>query len=86
MTKKLRQKFKYLENEKNFYDEIKSIFHHFYKAFIEANKKNFFLEGVSPTLSHHNVLFYFLTLLSSNLFESITKKFEKELHLVLYDL
>ena len=29
MTKKSRQKFKYLENEKSFYGEIKSIFHYF---------------------------------------------------------
>ena len=30
MTKKPRQKSKYLQNEKNFRGEIKSIFHHFY--------------------------------------------------------
>ena len=36
MTKKSRQ-FKDLENRKSFSDEIKSIFHHFYRAFIEAN-------------------------------------------------
>ena len=29
MTKKSRQKRKYLENEKNFWGEIKNIFHHF---------------------------------------------------------
>ena len=29
MTKKSRQKFKYLENKKSFEDEIKNIFHHF---------------------------------------------------------
>ena len=29
MTKKWRQKLKYLENEKSFWGEIKSIFHHF---------------------------------------------------------
>ena len=29
MTKKSSQKFKYLENEKNFKDEIKNMFHHF---------------------------------------------------------
>ena len=29
MNKKLREKVKYLEDEKSFYDEIKSIFHHF---------------------------------------------------------
>ena len=34
MTKKSRQKFEYLENEKSFWDEIKSIFHHFQRAFI----------------------------------------------------
>ena len=41
MTKKSRQ-FKDLENRKSFSDEIKSIFHHFYRAFIEANKPIFF--------------------------------------------
>ena len=45
MSKKSRQKFKYLEIEKAF----KSIFHHFWRVIIEANKK-FFLEGESPTL------------------------------------
>ena len=38
MNKKPRQKFKYLENEKRFSDEIKSIFHYFQRAFIEENK------------------------------------------------
>ena len=33
MTKKSRQKLKYLKNEKRFYGEIKSIFHHFKRAF-----------------------------------------------------
>ena len=42
MTKMSRQKSKYLENEKSFQDEIKSIFHHFEKDFIEANKNKFF--------------------------------------------
>ena len=37
MTKKLRQKFKYLENKKSFWGEIKSIFHPFYRAFICQN-------------------------------------------------
>ena len=41
MTKKSRQKFQYLENKKSFKDEIKSIFKHFWRAFIEANKTNF---------------------------------------------
>ena len=49
MTEKSRQKFKYLDNEKSFQDEIKSIFHHFSRVIIEANNK-FFLEGGSPTL------------------------------------
>ena len=49
MPKKSRQKFKYLENEKSFQDEIKSIFYNFLRAIIEANKKGF-LEGESPTL------------------------------------
>ena len=38
MTKKSRQKFKYLEIEKSVWDSIKSIFHHFWRA-IERNKK-----------------------------------------------
>ena len=41
MSKNSRQKFKYLENEKSFEDKIKSIFHHFGRAIIEANKKFF---------------------------------------------
>ena len=49
MIKNSRQKFKYLEKEKSFLVEIKSIFYHFWRAFIEANKK-IFLEGESPTL------------------------------------
>ena len=41
MTKKSRQKLKYLENEKSFWDEIKSIFYHFWRVIIEVNKKFF---------------------------------------------
>ena len=33
MTKKSRQKFKYVENEKSFQGEIKGIFYHFLKRF-----------------------------------------------------
>ena len=33
MIKLSRQKFKYLENEKSYESEIKSIFHHFLKGF-----------------------------------------------------
>ena len=35
------QKPKYLENEKSFLDEIKSIFHYFWRAFNEAISMNF---------------------------------------------
>ena len=42
MPKKSRQKFKYLENGKSFKDEIKSIFHHFWRAIIKANKEENF--------------------------------------------
>ena len=52
MNKMSSQKFKYLENEESFYDEIKSIFHHFQGAFNEANKT--ILEGESPTLKMFN--------------------------------
>ena len=47
MTKKLRQKFKYLDNKKSFEDEIKIIFHQFKRAFSEANS-TVFSEGESP--------------------------------------
>ena len=44
MTKKSRQKFKYLENEKkSFLDEIKNVFRHYERPCIEANKPNFFV-------------------------------------------
>ena len=35
-----RQKFGYLENEKSFLDEIKSIFHSFWRAFVWCKNKN----------------------------------------------
>ena len=38
MTRKSRQKIKYIENEKSFQGEIKSKFHHLERTFIEANK------------------------------------------------
>ena len=37
VTKKSWQKLKYLQNERSFWDEIKSIFHHFYRAFNKAD-------------------------------------------------
>ena len=40
-AKKSGQKLKYFNNEKSFQNEI-SVFHHFQRAFIEANKTNFF--------------------------------------------
>ena len=52
MTKKSKQKFRHTENEKSYQDETKSIFHHFWRAFIEAKKKN--LENESPTLKTNN--------------------------------
>ena len=43
MTKKSRQKFKYLEKEKSFKDEIKTIFHYF-KGLSLKQIKHFFWE------------------------------------------
>ena len=54
MPKKSGQKFKYLENEKSFYDEIKSIFHNF-EGLSLKQIKFFFLEGESPTLTKKSV-------------------------------
>ena len=52
MPKNSRQKFKYYENKQSFSDEIKSNFHHFWRAIIEANKKKYvILEGESPNLN-----------------------------------
>ena len=36
------QKLKYLENEKSFYGEIKSVFHHFERTHSQANNTNIF--------------------------------------------
>ena len=69
LSKKRRQKFEYLENDKSFWDEIKSIFHHFWRAVIEVNNKKINLGGESPTLSygrknekflHKRKIFHFL--------------------------
>ena len=43
---KVKTKMKYLENEKSFSDDIKSIFHHFSRTFIETNKL-FFLDIIT---------------------------------------
>ena len=48
MSKKLRQKFKYLENKKSFEDKIKSIFHHFLRT----------VNGKSPTLKHLPAIYF----------------------------
>ena len=40
--KKSGQKFRYVENDDGFLDEIKNTFHHLENTFIEANKSNFF--------------------------------------------
>ena len=53
MTKKSRQKLQYLENEKSFKDEIKSIFHLFWRAIIEANNTVFFGRWESNFKSDH---------------------------------
>ena len=45
MVKTSRKKSNYLENEKSFSDEIKSIFHRFEMSIIEANKIYFFGGG-----------------------------------------
>ena len=37
-----KAKFEYLKNKKGFLDEIKNIINHFWRVFIEANKKNSF--------------------------------------------
>ena len=39
---KVKTKFEYLENEKSFKDEIKSIFHHFKGLLLKQIKGNFF--------------------------------------------
>ena len=58
-----RQKFKYLENKKSFWDEIKSIFHYFWRAII---KKNFFFgrwesdfEGKISNLMERSCCFWY---------------------------
>ena len=70
MIKKSRQKFKYLENEKSFYCEIKSIFHFFKKAFrcqklsqtLECAFKIYFLkiriDSVNQTLRNKEKVIY----------------------------
>ena len=56
MTKMPWEKLKYLENEKSFYDEIKNIFHHFWKAIIKANKKiSFFVRRESDFKFQPNI-------------------------------
>ena len=42
MTKKSWQTLKYLENKKSFEDQMKDIFHHFWRAFSQANNTFFF--------------------------------------------
>ena len=54
MPKKSTQKFKYLENEESFSDEIKSIFLSFLLDLIKANKKTFFSEGSDFENLHRN--------------------------------
>ena len=49
MTEKSWQKLKYLQNEKSFNDEIKTIFHYFERDFNEAKNTNIF-GRLEPTL------------------------------------
>ena len=53
MPKMSRQKFKYLEDEKSFYDEIKSVFHNFSRAFTAGNNF-FFSKGESLNLTRQD--------------------------------
>ena len=63
MTRRIKNKFKYLNNEQSFSDEIKGIFHYFQRAFIEVNKESF-LEGESPILNNDIVNFHVLLIIS----------------------
>ena len=73
MTKKSRQKFKYLDNKKSFSDEMRSILHHFESTFIEAKKKKkSFLERQIPTLK--------LIVLMSYLMQSLYASFRMSLY------
>ena len=51
MTKKFRQKFKYLEKEKSFQDELKT-FVIIFKGLLLKQIKQTFFEGESPTLTY----------------------------------
>ena len=92
-TKKSRQKFKYLENERSFYREIKSIFHHFYKTFscqklhqtLECAFKHVFEKLFSPTST------YFVIAPCLNKFwEKLSKNFSEseniELNITISDI
>ena len=54
MTEKSWQKPKYLENEKSFYDEIKTIFHYFERDFNEAKNTNIF-ERLEPDFNSNQI-------------------------------
>ena len=51
MDKRSGQNFKYIENEKSFQDELKSVFHHFIGLSLKQINKQIYLEGESPILS-----------------------------------
>ena len=55
MTKKSRQKLKYLDNEKRFFGEIKSIFHHFQRRLSVAKNR---VRPVCAPLTIGNILDY----------------------------
>ena len=52
MTKESRQKFKYLENEKNFSDKIKVYEKYIFRELSLKQIKQIFLEVESPTLRY----------------------------------
>ena len=56
-VQKVKEKFKYLKNEKSFHNEIKSIFHQFQR--LSFNQ----LKGENLTLSYTNQLFNFFWLI-----------------------
>ena len=68
MNKKSRQKFKYLEKEKSFYDEIEQIFR-FWRAIIELN---FFFEGERPITNKQISKIYYVIRISKLILKNHT--------------
>ena len=67
------QKFKYLKNEKSFLDEIKNIFHSFWRAIIWCKKNfNYALINERSLLIHSQIIF--IKLVELNKFDNIYSK------------